>query len=436
MKFAPASLPYGFILGLTALTNAFSASNDRPVLHARVYNSEFAEGRATFNGMGIAHDGTIYYVITSESYNVAGQMFSLDPKTQKIAHLGDLTEVVGEKNAKVVAQGKSHVTFIEDNGMLYFSTHLGYYHHVKGVERAGPPPNGYRSYQGGHFVSYDMKTRKFTDLATAPGQEGIITMSMDVKRGRLYGITWPTGHFLRYDLKSKQLKDLGTLFQQGEVGEGPTYRTICRSIVIDPRDGSAYFTTGDGVIHRYCYDKDAIEDVVGANLRKDYFGVYDPSAPGSMAYNWRKAVWDPSENVIYGVNGGSGYLFRFDPRALSVEVLDRLTSESSKKTGMSDHFRYGYLGFDLGPDGHTLYYLTGAPSFKDGKVDKTQENFDLVTYDIPNRKYVDHGRIVFQNGDHPRDINAIAVGLDGTVYTIATIGPGKDARADLISVHP
>ena len=39
--------------------------------------------------------------------------------------------------------------------------------------------------------------------------------------------------------------------EQGEDGKGPTYRTICRSIAVDPADGSAYFTDGDGTIHRY-----------------------------------------------------------------------------------------------------------------------------------------------------------------------------------------
>ena len=52
----------------------------------------------------------------------------------------------------------------------------------------------------------------------APGGEGIIAMNMDVQRGELYGITWPTGHFLRYDLKSKKMKDYGGFFEGGEIG--------------------------------------------------------------------------------------------------------------------------------------------------------------------------------------------------------------------------
>ena len=195
--------------------------------------------------MGVAGDGTIYYVLSSAQYNIPGQMYSFNPKTEAITHIANLNDAVGQGNVKAVAQGKSHVNFVQDGDKLYFSTHLGYYNDAGGVERTAPAPNGYRPYPGGHFVAYDMKTGKFTNLAIAPGGQGIIAMNMDVQRGRLYGITWPAGDFLRYDLKTKTLKDLGTFFHGGELGTlGSTYRAICRRIVIDPRDGSRLLYDG------------------------------------------------------------------------------------------------------------------------------------------------------------------------------------------------
>ncbi len=423
----------------------FGQTSDSQVLRATTYNSHFPEAAGegeAFNGIGVSHDGTVYYVLSSAKYNVAGQMYSLDPKTKGVTHLADLSDAVGEGKIKAVAQGKSHVDFFEDNGKLYFSTHLGYYNQVAGVERTAAVPDGYLPYPGGHFLSYDTKTGKFENLATAPGGEGIITMNMDLQRRRMYGITWPTGHFLRYDLKSGELKDLGTLFHGGEIGSlGDTYRAICRRIVIDPRDGSAYFTTGDGAIHRYRYDTDAIETVTGADLKKDYFGVFDPTVHG-MAYNWRAAVWDPSEKAIFGVNGRSGYLFRFDPNAPSVELMERLTSESSKKSGTFDKFEYGYLGLTLGADGHTLYYLTGGAAPLPGNAKGTatahgqREGCHLITYDISNGKYVDHGRIVLDNGDPASAPQSLAIGLDGTVYTLSYVVRNGKSGIELISFHP
>jgi hypothetical protein len=430
-------------LVLTAATSVlYGQGSDAPVLRATAHDSHFPAAEKpgeAFNGMGVASDGTIYYVLSSEKYNIPGQMYSFNPKTKTISHIADLNSAVGQGKIKAVAQGKSHVNFVEANGKLYFSTHLGYYNKASGVERTAAAPAGYLPYPGGHFLSYDIKTGNFTNLATAPGGQGIIAMNMDVRRGRLYGITWPAGDFLTYDLATKKLKDLGTVFHGGELGAlGTTYRAICRRIIIDPQDGSAYFTTGDGAIHRYRYDTDKVDTVAGVNLKKDYFGSMNPALHG-MAYNWRAAVWVPSQHSIYGVNGRSGYLFRFDPSSNSVQVLKRLTSERSKKTGMFDAAEYGYLGLALAADGHTLYYLTGAPLSGGKKVKKDPdqgEGTHLITYDISNGKYLDHGSIVLGNGDPIAPPQSLVMGSDGTLYTLSNVVEDGKIGIELISFHP
>ena len=414
-------------------------------LIGRTYNSGFELAHDTYNGMSVASDGRIYYVLSSESFETGAQMYCYDPSTDKIKHLGDLTEACGEKGAMTIAQGKSHVNFIESKGKLYFATHLGYYSLIDGMEKIGIPPAGYKPYPGGHFLAYDMSTGKFQDLAIAPHGEGILTMNMDTRRGRLYGLTWPTGRFFHYDLATKKLKDFGAMARQGEDGKGENYRTICRSIAVDPEDGSAYFTTGDGDILRYKYDSDSVEVVKGDNMKKDYFGLYDVTSPGHMGYNWRQTIWNPSEKAIYGVHGNSGYLFRFDPRIERVDVIERITSAPSKQCGMFDQFSYGYLGFTLGPDGDTINYLTGGPVYVDGKrvrgKDETAmgeskgiENLHLITYDIPTGKYTDQGPVFFANGERPAYVNSIAVGKDGTVYTLGRITENGSTRIDLISI--
>ncbi len=416
-------------------------------LIAQTYNSGFALAHDTFNGISTASDGRIYYVLSSAAFDTGAQMYVFDPTTSQIKHIGDLTEACGEKELKAVAQGKSHVKFVEHQGKLYFATHVGFYSHIGVLETMGTPPSGFKPYPGGHFLAYDMAGGKFEDSGIARLGEGIITMNMDTRRGRMYGLTWPTGEFVRYDLASREMKNLGPFFEQGESGKGPTYRTICRCIAIDPRDGSAFFTRPTGEILRYRYDRDAVEPVIGEDLRKDYFGQFDPSAPGHMGYHWRQVIWHPAEKVFYGTHGNSGYLFRFDPLAPRVEVLDRITSDPSKRSGMFDQFHYGYLGFDLGPDGRTLYYLTGGPIHEDRRPvrskegaakgdSKKTENIHLVTYDIPTARRTDHGAISFENGAHPVSVNSIAIGKDGTVYALAKIAENGRERTDLISIAP
>ncbi|MDI9432825.1 MAG: hypothetical protein QM570_14010 [Planctomycetota bacterium] len=434
-----------FRLSVVLLVVLLTAPTGHAKLIARIHDSGFALAHDTYNGIGAASDGRIYYVLSSQSYEVGAQMYCYYPATDTIEHLGDVTEACGEKNTKTIVQGKSHVPFMERDGKLYFSTHVGYYSIVDGMEKIGIPPKGWKPYPGGHLLAYDMKTKKFDDLAKAPGGEGILTTTLDAKRGRLYSLTWPAGHFLRYDLARKELKDLGPVSRLGENGTGDDYRTLCRSFVVDPHDGSVYYTVGDGDIFRYRYDRDAIEPVVGDDMRKDYLGLYDPTSAGHMGYNWRQTVWYEPERAVYGVHGNSGYLFRFDPSDPEVQIVDRITSLPSKRSGMFDQFSYGYLGFALGPDGKTLHYLTGGPVYVDGKrvagkattamgESKGIENLHLITYDIPARKYTDHGPIFFADGRRPYYVNAIAIGADGTVYTLSRVNDDNPPKTDLISI--
>ena len=411
---------------------------------ATVYNSDFEHAHDTYNGISSASDGKIYYVLCSQLIDIAGQMYSFDPKNGKIEHLGDLTAICNEKGMNVVAQGKSHVNFVESDGKLYFATHLGYYSIIKGMEKTGVPSGNIKAYRGGHLLAYDMKTKTFEDLGIEPHNEGIITMNMDTQRGLIYGLSWPTGYLFRYDVAKKEMKELGPVTGKGEDGTGEDFRVVCRSLAINPDDGSVYFTNAEGQIKCLKSGQDVVETVEGENMKKDYFGTYDIFTSGSMAYNWRQVFWYSPEKKIYGVHGNSGYLFRFDPAIARIDVLDRLTSVPSKLTGMGDQFSYGYLGFKTSPDGRTIYYLTGGPVYVDGKrvmgasstakgEAKGLEDLHLITYDIPTGKYLDHGAVFYPDGQRPLYVNSIAIGDDGTVYTLARITENGKTRTDLIS---
>jgi hypothetical protein len=414
-------------------------------LLGRTHNSGFPEGHDTYNAMGAASDGCIYYVLSSESIDVGARMFAFDPRNSSIRCVGDLTAACGEKDLKAIPQGKSHVNFVESQGKLFFATHVGVYSIVDGMETMGIPPSGYRPYPGGHLLSYDLRSGQFEDLVKVPDQEGVLTMSMDVVHGRIFGLTWPSGLFFRYDVQSHNLKNFGPSCALGERGKGADYRTVCRSICVDPATGRAWFSTSEGRIYGYSPAADSINPVEGEDLRKDYFGIYDPTSPGHMGYNWRQTAWHSGQKKVYGVHGNSGYLFRFDPDATTIEVLDRLTSLPSQRSGMFDQFSYGYLGFGMGPDGRTLHYLTGAPIYVNGRrlagkastamgEAKGLEDLHLITYDVRKEAYNDRGAIFYENGDRPLYVNSLAVGKDGSVYFLARIKENGRTRCDLVEV--
>ncbi len=416
-------------------------------LIAKRYYSGFDLAHDTYNAISAASDGKIYYVLSSQSIDIGGQVYRYDPEKDQTEFLADLTEICGEKGLKAIPQGKSHVRFQERNKKLYFATHAGYYEILDGMERlAKHVPPGYKLYPGGHILTYDLNTGKFEDLATAPDGEGIITMTLDKDRGQIYLITWAKGYFLHYDIDKDTLYNLGKISANGEDGmPGDDYRVLCRSILVDQGTGLAYYSTAEGDIFVYDPVKRAISKLDNVSLKIDYFGQYDPTDPGSMGYNWRRIIWYPPENVAYGVHGNSGYLFKFDPRHKKIELVERITSEPSKKCGMFDQFSYGYLGFDLGPDGQTIYYLTGGPIFINGKrlkgkdriamgAAKGLEDLHLVTFNIPALKYIDHGAVFYEDGERPTYVNSIAIGPHGNVYTLARFKHDGKEIEDLIKI--
>lgn len=426
---------------------AMSETTSAPFLTATRYYSGFDLAHDTYNAISVASDGNVYYVLSSESLERGGQLYAYDPETDKTRFIADLTEVCGEKDKTTIPQGKSHVRFYEHDGILYFVTHVGVYELIDGMERLPEnAPEGYGLYPGGHILSYELATGAVANLAVAPDGEGLITMALDRDRGHLYALTWPLGRLLHYDLNTGKLTNAGLTCGRGEAGTvGDDYRVICRSMFVDSGDGTLYLSTAEGDILAYRPDSATLENVADVDLRLDYFGQYDPTRPGSMGYNWRKIFWHESEPVAYGVHGNSGYLFRFDPRQPTLELVERITSEPSKRSGMFDQFSYGYLGFQPGPDGETIYYLTGGPIYQDGKrltgeeqiargAAKGLENLHLITYSIPNRHYQDHGPIFYADGTRPTYVNSIAIGHDGTVYTLARFEHEGNEIQDLVKI--
>ena len=421
--------------------------NQEKPLIAKKYYSGFPYAHDTYNAISEASDGKIYYVLSSKSLEEGGRMYCYDPSTDKTSFILDLTEACGEKGKGTVPQGKSHCRFYEYKGKLYFSTHTDTYDMINGMEcMPTTPTKGYKMYPGGHILSYDLKTGKSEDLALAPNGDAFVTMTMDTANGQICGVSWPNGYLLHYDLKTGKIENIGKIAMNGEAGTpGKDYRVLCRSLLVDPRDGLFYFSNPEGDIFSYTPGEKEFKKLQDVNLRLDYFGKYDPTDPGTMGYNWRSMVWYGPENVAYGTHGNSGYLFRFDPQKQKIELVERITSEDSKKSGMFDTFSYGYLGFELGPDGKTLYYLTGGPIYENGERvsglesikrgdSKGPENLHLITYNIPERKYIDHGSIFYEDGTRPSYVNSIAVGPNGNVYTLARFEHDGKEVEDLIKI--
>lgn len=148
-----------------------------------------------------------------------------------------------------------------------------------GMETFPAPLADGRAYPGGKVVSYDKGTGRFAThdrIHTSEGPEGAVTFAMDPVRRLAYAISWPHGHFLAFDLAAGTSVDMGPVAEGGEAVHPRTgrYRCLCRSLLVDPRDGMVYFSGPDGRIHTYQHGE-GLSVLETDSLRRDYFGQYD-----------------------------------------------------------------------------------------------------------------------------------------------------------------
>ena len=126
-----------------------------------------------------------------------------------------------------------------------------------------------------------------------------------------------------------------------------------------------------------------------------------------------------------------------EPDPANMLILDRSRTMPTAEKFVEEFYDH--------PDGRTLHYLTGGPVYVDGKrvtgkkttamgESKGTENLHLVTYDIVTNAYKDHGAIFYENGERPSYVNSIAIGKDGTVYTLARMTENGRMRTDLVKI--
>jgi len=401
-------------------------------LDARLHPSGFALADSNFYSLNLASDGRLYYTLSSHNIDTHGRVYRYDPAADKVERVCILGEVAGEVGLKALPQGKSHSPFFERNGILYFATHYGYFATTNKREEPAEVPEGYKPYPGGHLMSYDMTTGELRDLAKAPPEEGIITINMDVDRGRIYGLTWPKGHFLVYDADSGELRDLGAVCGGGEIGRGDQYFCLVRSFAVDPRDGMVYFTCADGRVRRYNIDTDAVETLEGQSMKRDIFGAWDHTVAGHQGYNWRDITWHDETQLFWGVHPKSGWLFTFDPPNRRIELVERICADELRRDGRFEPFRYGYLSLKFGRDRETIYYLTGVPDFVADDGREVMETTHLITYNIRTGGYIDHVVLRLADGRYSPMSQCLAIGPDGRLYACPWIEKPDRAPDDRV----
>ena len=190
------------------------------IIAATHHSSGFTVADSNFYSLSLASDGRLYYTLCSHNIDTHGRIYRYDPATNEVRLLGDLGQITGEAGRKTIPQGKSHSKFFEHEGKLYTGTQYGFFQASENKERPADVPAGYQPYPGGHIIAWDMRQERFEDLAVVPAEDGIISMTLDPQRERIYALTWPRGFFVVYDLRTREIRNLGKVSGDGEIGEG------------------------------------------------------------------------------------------------------------------------------------------------------------------------------------------------------------------------
>ncbi len=373
-----------------------------------------------FTALLAASDGRVY--IGLNCHGQGANVAVYDPATDSLRLLGDMQELSGEKNLGREPQAKVHTQICEgSDGKIYFATHLSaWFNFAKISEAEGLP--------GGHWVVYDPKTDHLTDLGVGLPRNGIITMTMDQKRERLYGLTYPMGHFIYYDIKSKVTVDMGVV---------QNWASVSRVLVTDDR-GRVYGFYNDGRIWRYDPDGDRVYNLITQMpLRTPgipIFRSFYETEHGMMG-----VATSPDGKKWYGLETESSHLFEYDPYQGDEGRTTLLTQLTPDRYVGKRNVPYAMLAFCK--DSNDVFYHAANTQLGDepqGTYWGEGYGSAMVTYNLKTGKRDDRGVIVAEDNRQVMTPTAASCGPDGTVYFMAFVnekgaGPQKSASvADLV----
>jgi len=344
-----------------------------------------------------ASDGKVYAGLAYHGGD--GHLVYYDSKADRVHDVGNLTDLCGESHVKRGPQSKIHARFGEGkDGRIYFGTHAGlWWDYARFATKEG--------YPGAHWMAFDPKTGRVEDFGLGVRNEGVNTGAYDPLFNRIYGLTHPRGHFVYYDVATRRSVDKGRI---------NNFESICRTLGIDD-EGNVYGSFGQGQVFRYNPRTDEIEELPvrlpirakGVSFGRDYL---------KSETAWRTVVWDRQTRQFFGVEESATTLFSFNPRSNEVRRLGQLSIPSFDE---SREIPYATLSLTLGHD-RKLYYGAAGREF-DYSGSAGAATAHLITWDLNTGRREDLGEMLLADGSRVLGTNAADTGPDGTIYLVGAI---------------
>lgn len=350
-----------------------------------------------------ASDGKVY--IGLNRHGAGGSVAVYDPDTDTMKLLGDMNVITGQANLSVEPQAKVHTQICEGaDGKIYFGTHLSAFY---GFAKFTSP----ESYPGGHWMVYDPKTERVTDLGIALKGNGLLTMTIDPFRERLYALTYPLAHFIYYDFKTKKTTDLGKV---------QNWDSISRTLAVDDL-GRVFGCWGRGKLWRYDPEKEDIE-FLQVQLPQREVGIPVHRAYWETEQTFTAVAHSDDHKKIYFLETGSSYLVEYDPHQGPEGTMKLIDQICADRYMGKRNVPYAMISFCRGKDNVIYYACNAATGDEDGNPYwGGGMSAALVKYDLNSGQREDMGLIRVEEGLVAVHPNAASAAPDGTIYIVAHV---------------
>ena len=251
-----------------------------------------------------------------------------------------------------------------------------------------------RSSIGGHLLQVlvgENARVEVKDLGIPVPGEGILTLTVNASKTKLYGISYPSGKFFVYNIESGKTKSFKDIIHSESNLKHYALQPddyLCRAL-IEADNGMIY---GSAPINRLFYFDPK-------NEKFTFFEDYIPKVWGRKPMGSVEAWAKSKDGKIYGGNAGDGQLFVLDPITNKIKNLG--------KPIMMNRLR----GLTFGADGK-LYGLAGA----------TPGYAHLFSYDEVN------GFIDLGNPEFEMRAPGIEQGINWRGFQLQTIVTSEDGK--------
>lgn len=349
----------------------------------------------------LAHSNGKVYGATSgkQSY-----LFVNDFMTNKVYPLGQIPQAKGVHNAMV--EGKDGVIYIgtglNELELLTLSRDIPYGRRSIEYKLWEDIKSKYKNFEGGHIYCYNPMVgdddvylqnsmAQLEDLGVAVPGNSIYALTINCRKDKIYGISYPDAIFFECDLTTKTIKSHGEwMTMKSYPGPERSWRGIPRSLVCMP-DGKVYSSGDNGLIHYFDPEDNTIQSTT-LRIPGEYWETQNyngfPVVEQLISYQDSCILGSTSDGFIFKINMANNKLIVLGKprverrvRAMTLSNDQRLYMICGEKDNVCRMFSYdlsdkgegfldyGVLGVDRSPYYAKIGYQFDAMcTAKDGTI--------------------------------------------------------------------